>query len=102
MCSSQNPLCLKKLEAIESADYFDIDYDSISQAFVLKTYRHQSPHGRWNEDVKAIKDAKLEIGVLNPQDATELEHLKMGGFLVVVGEDDKLSECRRLGYIICC
>ena len=94
ICPPGGTQCLSRAGAIASADYLDIDYDSISQALVIKTYRNQSPTvgGTWNEEIKAIDDTKLEIGVLAPEQATEAEELKMGGFLIVIGEDDKPSE----------
>ena len=94
ICASKDPRCLQRAEAVASADYLDIDYDSISQSLVLKSYRHRSfqAEGQWHGEIKAIGDAKLEIGVLAPEVATEQEQLKLGGFLAVVGEDDKLSK----------
>lgn len=94
LCASKDPQCLARARLADSADYLDVDYDSVSQKLVLGTYRHQSPKadGRWNEGLERIGDAKLEIGVLAPEVATEPEQLKLGGFLAVVGEDDRPSK----------
>ena len=94
ICATKDPRCLARASAIASADYLDIDYDSISQALVIRTYRHRSPEapGKWQEEVQAVDNAKLEIGVLASEVATEVEKLKLGGFLAVIGEDEKLSE----------
>jgi hypothetical protein len=94
LCASKDPQCLAKAAILDSADYLDIDYDSISQALVIKAYRHQSPGSdlAWTEELQQIGDSKTEIGILAPDIASDLESIKMGGYLVVLGEDDKPSK----------
>ena len=56
---------------------------------MIKTLRH-SPKP-WTTSINPIGDAKLEIGVLSSQPATEQESLSLGGFLTVLNEDTKPS-----------
>ena len=101
-----------------SADHVDIDFDTISQALSISTFRHKSPEpSGWNERISSgasikIKESvsvrigvnvnvggsvksgagrKIEVGVLANEPPTELENLSLGGFLTVVGEDEKPS-----------
>ena len=85
---------MRRLDSIEFADYLDFDWDSVARTLTFKTYRHRSRNddGRWGEYMQPYSDAKLEIGFLTSEEATEPEQLKLGGFLAVVGEDDGLSK----------
>ena len=71
----------------------DIDFDTISQALVLNVFHHKSTHPEgWTEQLVGVGTAgKVEVGVLANEPSTEPEELKLGGFLSVLGEDDKLS-----------
>lgn len=78
---------------ISSADYLDIDYDTISQALILTAFHSAapSPSGWTLQFPKPPRSSSLEIGVLSPQQATEPESLSLGGFLTKLGTDSKPS-----------
>ncbi|MCJ1256631.1 protease B nonderepressible form [Lignoscripta atroalba] len=93
ICLRDDKICFAEATTLESADYLDIDYDTISQALVLSIFRHQSPKSAsWNEQIHNHGGAvKVEVGVLANEKPTEPEELSLGGFLAVIGEDDKPS-----------
>ncbi|MCJ1282978.1 protease B nonderepressible form [Xylographa opegraphella] len=79
--------------SLGSADYVDIDFDTISQALTISTF-HGEPPGQigWTERFNNFDGAvKVEVGVLATEKPTEPEELSLGGFLTIVGEDDKPS-----------
>ena len=80
-------------DGLDSAGYVDIDFDTISQALSISTFRGKPLDEigwteRFNNSGGAIK---IEIGVLASEKPTEPEELSLGGFLTIVGEDDKPS-----------
>ena len=92
LCAQHNS-CQAKADALNNADYVDIDYDTISQSLVLNAFRHTSSGSpTWNEQI-SIQDgsAKVEVGVLANEKPTKPEELSLGGFLAVLGEDTKPS-----------
>ena len=70
-----------------------MDYDSLSQAMTLRVYHESGTKaGAWTEAISAHQtDSRVEVGVLASQQATEPESLSLGGFLAVLGEDQKPS-----------
>lgn len=94
ICPASDPACSAKTATIHSADYVDIDYDAISQSLVLSVFRHASPGpGIWDETLqKSGSSANIEVGVLANEKPIEPEHLSLGGFLTVIGEDGKPSK----------
>lgn len=76
-----------------SAQYYDIDYNAISQSLVLTAFHSVTqPAPRWSVQFrKPPRSATLEVGVLSPQPATEPESLSLGGFLTKLGSDTKPS-----------
>ncbi|KAK3112884.1 protease B nonderepressible form [Teratosphaeriaceae sp. CCFEE 6253] len=85
--------CPNEAASLSYASYVDIDFDAISHAVTLTAVWRQgiaaaaarTPVKLWGEG------DGLEVGVLVPQEADEPEELKLGGFLTVVGDDDKPS-----------
>ncbi|MCJ1388379.1 protease B nonderepressible form [Xylographa bjoerkii] len=80
-------------DSLSSADYVDMDFDAISQALSISTFRGEPPNQigwteRFNNSGGAIK---VEVGILATEKPTEPEELSLGGFLTIVGEDDKPS-----------
>ena len=70
----------------------DIDYDAISHALLIAAYWERGPDGgAWNEKIENSGDERVEVGVLNEERADEKEEIKLGGWLTVVGDDDKPS-----------
>ena len=89
ICASQASPCLTRAAAIPFADFVDIDFDSISQALVMKAFRHRPADvATWNEHIQSIGGHRVEVGVLANEKATEPESVSMGGFLTVLGEDE--------------
>jgi len=60
---------------------------------VLSAFWHQPPKSdTWNERIQNLEGTdRVEVGVLASEKPTEPEELALGGFLTVVGEDDKPS-----------
>ena len=76
-----------------SASYIDIDYDAISQAVIVTVFWPNAPSGRgWIEQFTAPEnESTVEIGVLSHEPNTDPEDIQFGGFLTVLGRDDKPS-----------
>lgn len=47
------------------------------------------PQQVWQTTLVTKDTDRLEVGILSPEKATEPEELSLGGFLTVIGEDDK-------------
>ncbi|KAL8796015.1 MAG: hypothetical protein Q9195_001591 [Heterodermia aff. obscurata] len=94
ICSRSNQACSTRATSLESADYLDIDFDTISQALVLNIFHGTPPKlTGWTEKIsKPDRFAKVEVGILAPESPTQPEELSLGGFLTVLGEDSKASE----------
>jgi hypothetical protein len=71
----------------------DLDFDTISQALTLSAFHHRSTNSdQWSGKLSSSgKSARVEVGVLANEKPLEPEELSLGGFLTVVGEDDKPS-----------
>lgn len=78
---------------MKSADFLDVDFDTISQALALVSFQHRQPDsGSWNEQISNHGGiTRVEVGVLANETPRELEELTLGGFLTILGEDDKPS-----------
>jgi hypothetical protein len=88
--------CLDRAAKVATADYIDIDFDTISQALVITTF-HSAPSGAeaWNEQIgNEGGNIQVEVGVLASMLSIdpEPESLSLGGFLTVIGEDDEPSK----------
>lgn len=85
--------CKTRSKALNSADYLDIDYDTISQSITISAFWHIAPgSGKWDERIESCGESvKVEVGVLANEKATQPEELSLGGFLAVLGEDKKFS-----------
>lgn len=71
-----------------------MDYDSISHALILNGFWSHAPSpAGWTENIRQDEGVtdKVEIGVLSQETSSDVEELKLGGFLTVVGEDIKPS-----------
>lgn len=78
-----------------------MDYDNISHTVTVTGLWASAPKGGWTEDIhKPVSDAdQVEFGLLGAERGIEAEEIKMGGLLAVVGQDKKLSMCRRISSI---
>lgn len=86
--------CKAKADALRSADYFDFDYDTITQSVILSAFWHADPmSGKWDEHIDNQNGStKVEVGVLANEKPANAEELSLGGFLVVLGEDERPSK----------
>jgi|SRR5450432_4285485 len=89
ICPSSNKSCRQRVEGLRTADYIDIDFDTISHALnIISFWSSQT----WDLTIPTTgpKD-RLEVGILSNEAPLEPEELNLGGFLTVVGEDTKPS-----------
>ncbi|KAL8772593.1 MAG: hypothetical protein Q9209_002254 [Squamulea sp. 1 TL-2023] len=91
VCPKRNLDYSKAAKGLEKAAYIDIDYDAKSQELILTSFHHEPPGSQgWNEQIKRRHNsARTEVGIFASQEATEPEELSFGGFLTVIGEDEK-------------
>lgn len=92
--------CENEAEFATYASYVDIDYDAIGHAVDFRA--------AWSADIDALvqrpgsgitdravvkyrEDHRFEVGVLQSEKADEIEELSLGGYLAVLGENDKPS-----------
>ncbi|KAF2208174.1 hypothetical protein CERZMDRAFT_49659 [Cercospora zeae-maydis SCOH1-5] len=92
VASKTGQLC-KVIAATSDAAYVDYDFDVINHAVTITILSpslsgDEEPESRGKAH-KIQPDDRLEVGILSPEQADESEELKFGGFLTVVGEDDK-------------
>ncbi|KAK8167255.1 PIG-X [Phyllosticta citribraziliensis] len=94
LCAS-NASCETKAASLLSADYVDIDFDAISHALVFNAFWSAGPEegGYWNEEISRGQAGSVEVGILNNEVPIESEELSLAGFLTVLGEDAKPSNC---------
>ncbi|KAF2142789.1 uncharacterized protein K452DRAFT_357874 [Aplosporella prunicola CBS 121167] len=92
LCSSSDPACQDQAASLRSAQYLDIDYDTISHALIVNAFWAQGPNpdGQWTSEITlGTKSEKIEVGILNNEKPLEAEELSLAGFLTVIGEDTK-------------
>lgn len=93
ICPTLGDDCSAFASNLPAADYVDVDFDTISQALVFNVFRHNSADpGGWTGQIASVSTTgKIEVGVLANEPPTEPEELSLGGFLTVLGEDEKPS-----------
>ncbi|KAH6622195.1 PIG-X [Boeremia exigua] len=75
--------------------YVDIDYDAISQAVICTAVWSSGPRIGWTDQFAVPEDdSTVEIGVLSHESNTDPEDYQFGGFLTVLGRDDKPKPTR--------
>ncbi|KAF2999296.1 protease B nonderepressible form [Curvularia kusanoi] len=80
---------------ISTPSYVDIDYDAISQAVVCTAVWSSGPRVGWTDQFTAFdEESTTEIGVLSHEPNTDAEDIQFGGFLTVLGRDDKPKPTR--------
>ncbi|KAM3421369.1 Protein PBN1 [Cercospora zeina] len=92
VASTTGQLC-KVIADTSDAACVDYDFDVINHAVTITILspplsRESGSEVRGRAH-KIQPDDRLEVGILSPEQADEPEELKFGGFLTVVGEDDK-------------
>ena len=81
-------------DSIDHADYLDMDFDTISQAFTLSIFQHKPLNTElWNDRISNREGQHaVEVGVLASQQPLKaIEEQSLGGFLTTVGEDERPS-----------
>ncbi|KAI5307877.1 protease B nonderepressible form, partial [Ascosphaera atra] len=94
ICPDKDEACAADLRHLHLADSLDIDYDSTARTLTVTAFWDEAPtdSARWEERISKAQDDKsrVEVGVLALQEPVKPEKLSVGGFLVVVGEHEKL------------
>ena len=93
ICGPGFDSCLNRLRVIATATEVDIDYGPKDRTVTIRTYQNSAPKSSsgWSRVDTLSGSLKTEIGALAPQAATEVDHIKLGGYLVVLGDDQKTS-----------
>lgn len=85
-----------RLSAVSNAAYVDVDFDAISHALTLtavwspfSTGGDPGIEASGRATGKSRPDDRVEVGTLQVQHSDEPEELSLGGFLTVIGEDDR-------------
>lgn len=93
ICPLLGAACYRKAQLLKFADYLDIDFDTISQTVNIVVFRHGPPtSGLWDEHISNDgRINRVEVGVLANEVPRKPEEFSLGGFLTVVGEDNKPS-----------
>ncbi|PIA97124.1 Protein pbn1 [Cercospora beticola] len=92
VASTSGQLC-KVIADTSGAAYVDYDFDVINHAVTISILSPPSSaadgDGIPGRVHKIQPEERLEVGILSPEQADEPEEHKLGGYLTVVGEDDK-------------
>lgn len=95
ICQPSDQQCLNTAAALSDAQSLDVDFDAISSTVIISAYwnKHMDD-GPWTETIKQeeLKSDRIEVAILNAEEASSSEDIKLGGWLTVVGEDTKPSE----------
>ena len=94
ICPQYGEACLSRTEGLIRASYIDVDFDTISQALTITTFRDGAPDSSegWLESIHDYRRrAKVEVGVLSNEQPIEPEELSLSGYLTVLGEHEKPS-----------
>jgi hypothetical protein len=86
--------CYDMVNSFATSSYVDIDYDTISRGVVLTAGWAQARDDEkgWTQKIRQpSKDATVEIGVLSLEGNADPEDIQFGGFLTVLGQDEKPS-----------
>lgn len=101
ICSHSDQICIHTASLLNIADSLDIDYDSISHTLTFSAFWSKPPtflydpildstvSGVWTVKVHATKDQKVEVGILHDSRPADRHDIQLGGYLTVVGEDDR-------------
>jgi hypothetical protein len=97
-----NSLFEEFVEAVEGADYVDMDYDAATQTVVVTFHSTKFflEPGSWMETISLpSSESTVEIGVLSHELNSDPEDIQFGGFLTVLGRDDTPSKSTYLTNI---
>ncbi|KZM19512.1 protease B nonderepressible form [Ascochyta rabiei] len=96
-CPNDNDTCRYLKKYLPSASYVDLDYDAISQAWIFTAVWPKAPSDAgWTDTIvkRQEEQSTVEIGVLAHEPNTDPEDIQFGGFLAVLGQDDKPKPTR--------
>ncbi|KAI1918658.1 protease B nonderepressible form [Ophidiomyces ophidiicola] len=94
ICSEQDTECGDYASLVRSADTLDIDYNQALHSFDVTVYWSEPTRkSGWTDIVRNrnISKDKVDVGILASQEPLELDELKFGGLLAVVGRDTELK-----------
>ena len=91
LCGEDQYPCRLRAHDLNWADYIDIDYDAVSNAFTIRAFwaNSRAEDLMWYETHLKGTDPSdtLEVGVLMNEIPDEEEELRYSGFLTQVGND---------------
>jgi len=91
ICDPEDVRCQFRALDLATAEYVDMDYDSISHALTIKAFwtRSSIGDGTWSEKHHKGSNDTIEVGVLMNENPDEPEELRYSGWLTVVGKDKR-------------
>lgn len=88
--------CEAMTSALLEAAYVDVDFDAIAHALTFTAVWGAAGGGVTElaaRDLRKLREGdRLEVGTLQVEASTDPEELSLGGFLTVLGEDERPSE----------
>lgn len=98
ICDPEDVKCQFRALDLATAEYMDIDYDSISHALIIKAFwtRSSVGDGMWHEKHDKTANDTIEVGVLINENPDEPEELRYSGWLTVIGQHKKPCE-----FLVC-
>lgn len=100
ICSRLDRSCQTDAVRIASADYVDVDYDTISQTFTFSIFYPNAPVATagkptdgWDEVIDNYAGSiATEIGILSNEQPMQPEELSLRGVLITLGKGLKPSK----------
>lgn len=88
-CTTKSQFCSERLEDIDTISALTLDYSSnANEVLITATWPLQS-----RKDVvrKVSVDHRVEVGILAREENSDTEKIGLGGWLTVLGQDDRPS-----------
>lgn len=90
--------CGNLISRLEQAGHFDLDFDAEKSTLSLVALwaANDASHFRAQaarQHQAIAHDDRVEVGVLEAQQAKKQDELSLGGYLTVLGEDSRPSSC---------
>lgn len=88
--------CDSLIRTLDDASHVDVDFDAGGQTLSFTAYWSAEGDGVSREASgrlyrKAGPEGRLEVGVLQAEEAKDSGELSLGGYLTVIGEDERPS-----------
>ncbi|KAI9653359.1 MAG: protease B nonderepressible form [Alyxoria varia] len=92
----ENKACVEAVRSAASASYIDFDYDAISHGVTARAVWEREPLAKkesgWHDEIQVIKEGDtVEVGVLSEEEADGNGEIKLGGWIVNVGGDERAN-----------